>query len=200
MKRKIVAISSDCIQDLPKPCRGCFYWESAPHCETHQDKEAAQLKAEWFQETLSDRGECGRILYQGGQVLAYAQYGPGSYFPRTRSYLTGDISGDAAFLSCLYVVEEVRGKGIGRIMLRGIEKDLYKKGFRALETLVGKTEKKHVGPMDFYLKNGFFIHKQDLHFPLLRIEFRSIVTWPVSLQTALDALTITHPEKAPAPT
>ncbi len=200
MKRKIVAISSEYIRGLPKSCMCCFYWESAPHCEIHQNKEAAQLKAEWFQETLSDWGECGRIFFQGSQVLAYAQYGPASYFPRTRSYLAGGISEDAAFLSCLYVVEEVRGKGIGKIMLRAIEKDLYKKGFKALETLAGRTEKKHVGPLEFYLKNGFFIHRQDLHFPLLRIEFRSIVSWPLSLQTALDALTITHPEKAPAPT
>lgn len=201
MKRKIISITSDCLQDLSEPCRSCLYWESSPGSHEVEDKkESKRLKEKWFQATLSDWGECGKILYQGSQVLAYAQYGPGFYFPRTNGYLAGKVSEDAIFLSCLRVVPEVRGKGLGRIMLRAVEKDLYKKGFKALETIAGKREQDYVGPVDFYLKNGFFVRRADVRFPLLRIEFKSIVSWPVNLQVALDGLVIPHPVKAPLPT
>lgn len=201
MKRKIVSVSSDSIKDLPQSCGRCFYWESDPVSQKVENAKAAtKLKEEWFQEALSSWGECGKIIYQGDQIIAYAQYGPSVYFPRTKGYLAGAISEDAVFLSCLYVGEQFRGRGIGKIMLRAIEKDLYKKGFKALETIAGKKKEKHVSLKDFYLKNGFFVHRQDLRFFLLRIEFKSIVSWPVNLQTALDSLILPYPARAPSPT
>lgn len=200
MKSRIVSVASDCYKDLPAPCRHCFYWESASgSSKAKNQEECRQLKEKWFADTLSEWGECGKLLYQGSQVLAYVQYGPGFCFPRTGDYLAGKVDEDAGFLSCLYVVPEVRGRGLGKILLRAVEKDFYKKGFKALETIAGKSEQDHIGPMDFYLKNGFFIRRQDVHFPLLRIEFKSIVSWGVNLQAALDNLVITRPAKAPSP-
>lgn len=201
MKRRIVSIASDCLKDLAGPCGYCSYWELASgRCKVRNKEKNKRLKEEWFQTMLLEWGECGKILYQGSQVLAYAQYGPGSCFPRTKDYLAGKVDEDAVFLSCLYVIPEVRGKGLGKIMLRAVEKDLYKKGFKALETIAGKRKHDYVGPVDFYLKNGFFIRRQDVQFPLLRIEFKSVVSWPVNLQAALDSLVIPHRAKAPVPT
>jgi GNAT superfamily N-acetyltransferase len=199
MKRRIISISLDCLKDLPAPCRCCYYWESSISDKLKGEEKKKELKEKWFQTTLLDWGECGKILYQASQVLAYAQYGPGFCFPRTANYLAGKVSEDAVFLSCLYVVPEVRGKGLGKIMLRAVEKDLYKRGVKALETIAGKTEKDYVGPMDFYLKNGFFIRREDIQFPLLRIEFKSIVSWSVNLQVALDGIVIPLPAKTPVP-
>lgn len=199
MKRKIVSISSDLLNELLEPCCDCSYWESSL-AEPASEKESRIKKEEWFRTTLADWGECGKVLYQDSEVLAYAQYGPNFCFPRTRNHMNLKMGDDAPFLSCLYVAPEVRGKGLGKILLRAVEKDLYKRNFKALETIACETAGDHIGPSDFYLKNGFFIKRRDNRFLLMRIEFRSIVSWSVNLQAALDSLIIRRSAKAPIPT
>jgi len=199
MKRKIVSISSGLLKELPEPCCNCSYWESSSAGPAGEEA-SRRKKEEWFGATLADWGECGKVLYQDSEVLAYAQYGPGFCFPRTKNHMNLKMGDDALFLSCLYVAPEIRGRGLGKILLRAIEKDLYRRNFKALETIAGKTPGDHIGPSDFYLKNGFFIKSRDNRFLLMRIEFKSIVSWPVNLQAALDSLVLRRSAKAPLPT
>lgn len=200
MRRRIVPVSLNNFNDLPDQCRSCLYWEYPikPGSGSGPSPDGTILKEEWFSTTLLQWGECGKLFYQGDRALAYAQYSPALYLPRTMYFRAAPPSVDAVFLSCLFVVPEVRGRGLGRVLLRAIERDLYKRKFKAIETFASKyLAEKPPGPIEFYLKNGFYILRDDEEFPLLRLDFKSLVFWQENLEAALESLKV--PTKADIP-
>lgn len=188
----------DNLKDIPSGCSGCLYWESVEKAKIgFGGKKQTVLKEEWYSTTLMEWGVCGKILYQDSEMLAYAQYAPQAYFPQIKFYPFGAPSSDAIFLSCLYVVPSLRGKGLGKILLQSIESDLYKRNYRALETYAGLTDKKNPsGPLDFYLKNGFRVLRSGTNCSLVRLDFKSVL-FKVNLQSVLDSLKV--PVQSPVP-
>jgi hypothetical protein len=48
---------------------------------------------------------------------------------------------------------------------------LRKRGIKAVETFTRKRKANNPsGPVEFYLRNGFRIHKDDIVFPLVRLD------------------------------
>ncbi|MBI4743906.1 MAG: GNAT family N-acetyltransferase [Actinobacteria bacterium] len=198
MARRIVPMTMGNLKDIPQKCSGCLYWESGEKAKMGAGgKRQAILKEEWFSTTLMEWGTCGRIFYQDNEVLAYTQYAPPLYFPQIKFYSIGKPSDDAVFLSCLYVVPSVRGRGLGKILLQSIEHDLYKRNYRALETYAGRNNKENPsGTVDFYLRNGFRILRSNSTHSLVRLDFKSVVR-QVNFQSVLENLKI--PVQAPVP-
>lgn len=156
------------------------------------------LKKQWFGKTLEEWGECGKLLYLNQEALAYIQYAPLSYFPQSKYFRAGPVSGDAVFISCLYVVPQMRGRGIGKVILQAVLKDLFRRKFKNVEAFASRSDScKPAVPLDFYLKNGFYILRDDRKFPLVRLELKAAATWRVSVQTVLDSLKI--PVRSPVP-
>jgi len=54
--------------------------------------------------------------------------------------------------------------------------------------------------MAFLLRNGFTVVKPDPHYPLLRLELKSLAVWQDNLETMLDSLRfpLRVPRRAPA--
>jgi len=201
MRRKIVSITLDNFKDVLLPCRQCLYWEAPQKtrpCARRPDAEA--LKKKWFEAVLSDWGDCGKILYRGSEVLAYAQFAPADRFPQVRYYPAGPANSEAVLISCLYVAPAVRGRGLGKVLLHSIIRELYKRNIKAVEAFASKSRRETPAlPLDFYLQNGFYILRDHKNFPLLRLDLRSTaVSWQinVNLQAILDGLKI--PVQAPA--
>lgn len=193
MKRRIVAISLDNLSDLPSRCRSCLYWESPLDTRAGRGSKETKLSKEaWFSNTLLTWGQCGKMIYENDHILAYAQYAPGRYFPKIYCFEVGIPSPDAAFLSCIYVIPDVRRKGLGKLLLQAIEKDLFRQNIEAIETLAAKKPQKNKppGPIDFFHANGFYIARDNPRYPLMRLDLKATVTWQDNLEAILNSLTL----------
>jgi GNAT superfamily N-acetyltransferase len=163
---------------FPYSCQYCLYWESTDDFDEKVSKESAQqLKSDWFKNVSKEFGDCGVIAYLDNESVGYAQYALPKFFPRVRQYASGPPSGDSVFLACLYVPKrELRGIGIGKYLLDIVLSNLQKRGYSAIETFARKdSENNPTGPLEFYLKNGFFVKRERDEFPLVRKEFGTVI-------------------------
>lgn len=203
MGRKIVSLSRDKLDNFPSLCQGCLHWEKITQDDL-EPQQAERMKAEHIKRILSAWGNCGHIFYEDGEALGFAYYTLPKYFPRIKHYRAGPVSRDAVFLACLYISPEIRGQGCGRRLLLVSQRDLFKRKFKAIEAF-GKRTSSEVpcSPVDFYLKNGFYILRDDKEFPLLRLDLKSMVAWQESVEAALESLkaplTQRTPKKVPVP-
>ena len=181
MKIIIKDITQGNLEDIPRPCRSCLYWELPEDFGKLRQKKKPQLaeekKKEWFIKTLTEFGNCGKIVYQDNTPIGYAQFAPLSRLPQTSSYKSGPlgkVEDNTVIISCLYICDDrQRGKGIGTRLLDTIITDLSSRGFKAVETFARRGSASNPsGPIALYLKKGFKIKdKTDPEFPLVRREF-----------------------------
>ena len=68
MPRRVVSITLDNLDDLPKRCRRCVFWELDPmgHARAQEVGDPALEKEAWISSTLLDWGSCGKIVYVDG--------------------------------------------------------------------------------------------------------------------------------------
>lgn len=205
IERKIAPLSRATFNDLPQECRRCIYWVSPeklpPKCGAAADPEA---KEAWLTSTVETWGECGNILYVDSEVVAHALYGPATSFPQTVHFAAGPISADAVFLACILVREDVRQHGVAKTLLQSIEKTLYARNAKAVEAIArtsGIEELTALGPLEFYLQNGFYIKRDHPRYPLVRLDLRTALPWQIDLEAMLQSLKIPlRAARAPAPT
>ncbi len=181
MKIIIKDITQQNLEEIPRPCRSCLYWELPEDFKRLRQQKKPQLaeekKKEWFIKILAEFGNCGKIVYQDKIPIGYAQFAPLSRLPQASSYESGPpgrIEDNTVFISCLYISEEKqRGKGIGVKLLNTIVRDLRNRGFKAVETFARRGSANNPsGPIELYLKRGFRIKDEtDPEFPLVRREF-----------------------------
>jgi GNAT superfamily N-acetyltransferase len=149
------------IHDLFPPCRACVYWEAPEQQGLISEEEAFSLKKTWVQETCDTFSACGRLLYEEDIPVAYAQYCPPRLLKGVEEYtFVSPVSLDAIFVSCLYVVEKYRTRGLGTYLLAGVLSDVKEQGWKAVETYSRDDSPNNCsGPTAFYLKNGFSLLK-----------------------------------------
>lgn len=180
MKVVIRDLTEENLKDTPKftghpfSCKYCVYWEYPEEFDQAKKvgEELLEKKLEWFKKTRGDFGNCGKILYVDGNAAGYAQYAPPEFLPNSFSYPSGPPSQNAVLISCLFIPgKDFRGLGLGSLLLKTILDELKKREFGAVETFArsGKANNPS-GPVEFYLKNGFRIHKNSSEFPLMRLE------------------------------
>ena len=135
-------------------------------------EEILQKKLKWIQGTNKLFGNCGKILYLGGKAVGYSQYAPPEFLPHSADYQAGPPSKDAVLISCLFIPpREFRGLGLGTQLLQSIIDDLRDRGIQAIETFARRGNPNNPsGPVEFYLRNGFRVYKNDSEFPLMRLE------------------------------
>lgn len=180
---KIADITEANLADIPESCKACIYWEFPDEFDKAKEQKARlerrsefeQKKHEWFVNTVREFGTCGKITYYKDRPVAYAQFAPSDRLPNTAHYEShpvGKLEEGVIFLSCLYVVDKtLRGKGLGKKLLRNIINDARKRGFKAVETFARRGNSDNPsGFLEFYIRNGFTIKDQtNPEFPLVRI-------------------------------
>jgi GNAT superfamily N-acetyltransferase len=178
----IADITEANLADIPESCKACIYWEfpedldkaKAQKAELEKRLEFERKKHEWFINTMKEFGTCGKIAYLKDRPVAYAQFAPSERLPNTAHYEShpvGKSKEGVVFLSCLYVADkELRGKGLGKTLLRNIIDDLRKRRFNAVETFARRGNSDNPsGSLEFYVKNGFILKDQtNPEFPLVR--------------------------------
>ena len=185
MKIDIKSIDDEIIIDLFPPCKTCIYWE-APRKFNEIDKgsrvkdDAVEIKRAWFERTQRTFGCCGKILYVDGKAAAYSQYALPNLLENVKEYSEElfPTSEDAVLISCLFVKEGYRERGIGVKLLQAVLADLKNRNFKAVETYARDDSSNNCsGPTNFYLKNGFTALKskkwEKVPFSLMRKELKN---------------------------
>jgi hypothetical protein len=202
MSRRLVNLTLDTLEDLPRPCRQCVYWELDP---VAADRACAAgdpglEKEAWVSQTLLEWGSCGKLLYVDGMSAGFVMYAPPAYVPRSMAFPTSPVSADAVLLMTAHVVPAFAGGGLGRMLVQGMARDLTKRGIKAIEAFgdakYGEADPAGrsgdgsgcLAPADFFLSVGFKTVRPHPRYPRLRLELRTALSWKSDVEYALERL------------
>ncbi|WP_338601870.1 GNAT family N-acetyltransferase [Saccharopolyspora sp. SCSIO 74807] len=192
MSRRVVGVTLDNLDHLPRTCRRCVFWELAPHIREQAEEfgETEFEKEAWVSNVLLDWGSCGRILYIDNVPAGYALYAPPAVVPRAAAFPSGPISADAVLLTALRVVGDFEHGGLGRVLVQNVAKDLTRRGVRAIEAFGDLHEDAGgcVIPAGFLQQVGFKTVQQHPKWPRLRLELRTAISWKEDVEAALERL------------
>lgn len=197
MSRHVVGVTLDNLEDLPKQCRKCVYWEVAPHLKRQAEEygETEFEKEAWVSSILLEWGSCGRIVYSDKLPVGFVFYAPPSAVPRAGAFPTSPPSPDAVLLMSFHVLPEFRGGGLGRMLVQAVAKDLTRRGVRAIEAFGDANpaaqdpdEHQCVVPAAFLTSVGFKTVRPHPRWPRLRLELRSAISWKEDVESALERL------------
>src|SRR5690348_12888008 len=209
MSRRLVNLTLDTLEDVPRSCRQCVFWEldpvSAERACASGDPELE--KEAWVSQTLLEWGSCGKLIYVDGMPAGFAMYAPPMYAPRSMAFPTSPVSADAALLMTAHVVLPFAGGGLGRMLIQGVARDLTKRGVKAIEAFGDARAPREPGeratedpdmslgatggclaPADFFLSVGFKTIRQHAKFPRLRLDLRTALSWKSDVEYALEKL------------
>jgi len=194
VSRRVIGVTLDNLEDLPKHSRACVFWELAPHLrEQADDFGTSELEKEaWVSSVLLEWGSCGRIVYSDKLPVGFVLYAPPTAVPRASAFPTSPPSPDAVLLTGFHVLPEFRGGGMGRMLIQAVAKDLTRRGVKAIEAFgdarPDEDEPTCVVPADFLLRVGFKTVRQHPRWPRLRLELRSAISWKEDVEAALERL------------
>ncbi|NMI02162.1 GNAT family N-acetyltransferase [Pseudonocardia acidicola] len=206
MSWHVAGITLDNLDELPKRCRSCVFWELSDHL----GKQAVEFgstdleKEAWVSGVLLEWGSCGRIVHVRGVPAGYVMYAPPSAVPRAAEMPTGPVSADAVLLTTMQVMPEFAGEGLGRMLAQAVVKDLTRRGVKAIEVFGDArpgTEPSCVVPVEFLRGVGFKTVRPHPRWPRLRMELRAAMTWKEDVEAALEQIlgSVTIPMQAAAP-
>jgi len=192
MGRRLVPLTLDNLQDLPRRCQTCVFWELDPVSGEAAIKAgtSALEKEAWISAVLLDWGSCGRVVYVDDAPVGFVLYAPPAYAPRSTAFPTSPVSPDAVQLMTAFIMPGSQGQGFGRVMVQTVAKDLLRRGFKAIEAFGDARWKEPacVLPADHLLAVGFKTVRPHPRYPRLRLELRSTLSWKEDVELAIDRL------------
>ena len=192
MSRRVVNITLDNLEDLPRRCRSCVFWELSPVARGGADEAGgtALEKEAWVSRTLLEWGSCGKIVYVEGVAAGFIMYGPPSSVPRSTAFPTSPVSADAVLITTAHVLPEFAGGGLGRMLVQSVVKDLTRRGVRAVEVFgdLAWDSPACMVPAQHLLSVGFKTVRPHHRFPRLRLDIKTTVTWREDVEVALERL------------
>jgi GNAT superfamily N-acetyltransferase len=192
MSRRLANLTLDNLDDLPRRCRRCVFWELDPAAEERavQAGDPALEKEAWVSATLLEWGSCGKLVYVDRAPAGYVLYAPPAYVPRSVAFPTSPVSADAVLLLTAHVLPDFAGGGLGRMLVQGMAKDLTRRGVKAIEAFGdAKWERPAcVVPADYLLAVGFKTVRPHHRYPRLRLELKNALSWREDVEVALERL------------
>jgi len=192
MSRRLASVTLDNLDDLPRRCRRCVFWELDPvgRARAEETGDTEFEKEAWVSATLLEWGSCGKLVYVDGVPAGYVMFAPPAYVPRAVAFPTSPVSADAVLLMTGHVLPEFTGMGLGRMLVQGVAKDLIRRGVRAAEAFGDKNWEgpNCVLPADYLLSVGFKTVRPHPRYPRLRLELKTAVSWKEDVEVALERL------------
>ena len=192
MSRRCASLTLDNLDDLPRSCRRCVFWELDPVArEAAEEAGDVELEKEaWLSATLLEWGSCGKIAYVDSSPAGYLTYAPPVHVPRSRAFPTSPVSADAVLLMTARLLPEFAGGGLGRMLVQGVAKDLTRRGVKAIEAFgdIRSEGLSCVLPADYLLAVGFKTVRPHSHYPRLRLDLRNALSWREDVEVALERL------------
>jgi len=95
---------------------------------------------------------------------------------------------------------EFTGGGIGRMLVQAMAKDLTRRGVKAIEAFGDRRWESPACmlPVDYLLAVGFKTIRPHHHYPRLRMDLRTVLTWREDVEVALERLLGSMTPAAPA--
>lgn len=209
MGRRVAPLTLDLLDRLDpaeSPCRTCLTWALDPVRRSRVDPGGrTEAKDGWVSELLREWGSCGRVVLLEDDPVGVVLYAPPGLVPGAASVPTAPASPDAVLVTCVWVHPEQRGRGLGRLLVQGMARDLVARGGapRAIEAFArsGPGAPECVVPVDFWLRTGFRTHRAHPVVPRVRMDLRSTVTWMEEVEAALERLVgvVRPPRAVPSP-
>jgi GNAT superfamily N-acetyltransferase len=192
VSRRLESITLDDLDDLPRRCRRCVFWELDPvgQAQALEIGDPAFEKEVWVSSVLLQWGACGKIVYADGAPVGHLLYAPSAYVPRSLTFPTSPVSADAVLLITAFVRAEYAGSGVGRMLVQDLARDLTGRGVKAVEAFgdLKWSEPACLVPAEFLLAVGFKTVRPDPRYPRLRLELRTALCWREDVEAALDQL------------
>jgi hypothetical protein len=197
MSRRLVSLTLDTLEDLPRRCRQCVFWELDPVSAERACAagDPGLEKEAWVSQTLLEWGSCGKLVYVDGAPAGFTLFAPPAYVPRSMAFPTSPVSPDAVLLMSAHVLPTFASGGLGRMLIQGVARDVSKRGVRAIEAFgdarYGDAVDEISGclaPVDFFLAVGFKTVRPHPRFPRVRLELRTALSWKSDVEYALEKL------------
>jgi hypothetical protein len=192
VSRRLASITLDNLDDLTPRCRRCVFWELDPvnQARSLEAGDPGLEKEAWISSVLLEWGSCGKIIYVDGVPAGHMTYAPPLYVPRSVAFPTSPVSADAVLLMTANILSEFSGGGLGRMLVQSVAKDLTRRGVKAIEAF-GDLRSEGLScvlPADYLLAVGFKTVRPHLHYPRLRLELKTAVSWREDVEVALERL------------
>jgi GNAT superfamily N-acetyltransferase len=207
MARRLVTLTGDVVEQLPRPCRTCLYWERAEPPDRAamgngdaDPVEALTRKQAWVSAQVHQTGPPGRLVLVDGTVAGYASFAPATELVR-RGPTSPRTSSDALQLATVWVTPQLRGQGLGRLLVQAAIREALRLDLEAVEAYADRRwrDRGCVLPVTWLLREGFVVHREAPRVPLLRLDVRRTARWAESLEAALEGLRLHLPRPAPSP-
>jgi GNAT superfamily N-acetyltransferase len=192
VSRRVTSVTLDNLDDLPRRCRRCVFWELDPVSKQRcEDEGFPELEKEaWISATLLEWGSCGKIVYVDSVAAGYVMYAPPAYVPRSVAFPSSPVSPDAVLLMTAHVLPEFQGAGLARMLIQAAAKDLVRRGVKAMEAFADLqwSGPECVVPADPLLAVGFKTVRPHPRWPRLRLDLKATVSWREDMEVALEKL------------
>jgi len=202
MAREIRDLTHTNVDDIPRPCRGCVFWEYAPadRALTLGAHDADFEKEAWSSEVALVYGSSGKMVYVEGRLAGFALCGVQEMFHGADVFPLR-ISRDALFLAVMRVLPDFAGRGVGKALVHSVLKDAKSRGKKALEAY-GDRAWQHeacIMPAAFLEAVGFRVKREHPRFPLYRIDIGSLAKHRKNVEAAVEAFleSVFAPEGVP---
>jgi ribosomal protein S18 acetylase RimI-like enzyme len=205
MARRFRSLTAERVDELPRVCGQCALWElgaEEPACGSSHDRDTL---IEWIRTVRSEWGDCGRMVYDGGEMLGFVKYAPPRYFPQVAFMPSGPPDDDSVLIACLHVEEEARHAGLGKALLQAALRDLAMRGEKVVEAYAAAdpVDRARVPLMsvEFLLRQGFIVARPHPRYPRMRLELKALAAWTDNVEAVLEALQapLRVRERIPAP-
>ena len=200
MGRRLAPLTLDNLGDLPDTCRSCVGWEldAVAARRAGEAGDTAFEKEAWVSGVLLEWGSCGRVAYVDEDPAGFVTYAPPAFVPRSVSFPTSPVSGDAVLLMTARVLPQYAGGGLARMLIQATAKDLTRRGIRAIEAFGlaaggglgddGEPSPTCLVPADLLLSVGFKTVRPHHRFPRLRLELKTALSWREDVELALERI------------
>jgi GNAT superfamily N-acetyltransferase len=196
--RRIANLTLDNLDDLPRRCRRCVFWELEPVARARAEEmgDSEFEKEAWVSSTLLEWGSCGKIAYVDGRAAGFLLCAPAAYVPRSVAFPTSPVSPDAVLLMTVHIGDGFAAQGLGRVLIQSLVKDLARRGVRAVEAFgdAQGVPYRCLVPADYLLAVGFKTVRAHPRWPRLRLEVKAAVSWREDVEVALERLLGSMPE------
>lgn len=190
MARNVKDLTHTNVDDIPRPCRGCVFWEYsvADRALTLGAHDADFEKEAWCSEVSLVQGGCGKVVYVDGVPAGFALCGRQEDFHGAEVFPLR-ISKDALFLATVRVVAEFRGEGIGKALVHAVLREAKARGKRAVECYGDRSWHLEACllPASFLDVLGFRVKRDHPRFPLYRLDLGAIAKLTEGVEAAVEA-------------